>query len=337
MPKSSPPNRLSATSAAAIDWLVKLRDADISADDLDKFAEWLDADPDHAEAYANAEQLFSDIVTVARQSPATAAPIAEPVIRKLGLFKTLSTATAAALLIGGCLLNPAEAPWVLDVFYDYATGAGESREIKLTDGSLLLLNTNTALSLDFSASRRRVVLHHGQAHFVVAADPSREFEVLSGNLQFKALGTIFDVYKASADQTGLIVEEHAVAAALVDATPSDKKATVKVAAGESLNYRRGLPLPLPQRVDVEEATAWRRGQLIINDRPLAELLTELGRYRIGKVFPIDADIAGMRVTGVFSLHNPDETLQRICKALHLKANALGPWILLSRDTESASG
>ena len=78
-------------------------------------------------------------------------------------------------------------------------------------------------------------------------------------------------------------------------------------------------------MDLKQATAWQRGWLLVNDRPLAELLAELDRYRVGRVFAADAALARLPVTGVFSLRRPDAVPEAIRNALGLHATRLGPW------------
>ncbi|MGH8650771.1 MAG: FecR domain-containing protein [Gammaproteobacteria bacterium] len=51
---------------------------------------------------------------------------------------------------------------------DHYTGTGEQREIVLADGSRAFLNTDSALSLEYTESLRQVRLHRGQVLFTVA-------------------------------------------------------------------------------------------------------------------------------------------------------------------------
>ena len=62
--------------------------------------------------------------------------------------------------------------------------------MRLPDGSLLHLNTDTTLDLDFSRGQRRVILNRGEAAFEVAKD-RRPFRVEAGTVRTEALGTEF--------------------------------------------------------------------------------------------------------------------------------------------------
>ena len=64
---------------------------------------------------------------------------------------------------------------------------------RLADGSVLYLNTDTAVTIRYSRTERLVVLKSGQAGFEVAHDPNRPFRVFAGPAEAVAHGTEFDV------------------------------------------------------------------------------------------------------------------------------------------------
>ncbi|WP_313389769.1 FecR family protein, partial [Achromobacter aegrifaciens] len=75
---------------------------------------------------------------------------------------------------------------------DYATSSGERRQFQLPDGSVLALNTASAVDLDYSAEQRLVLLREGEillrsAH---AAPPDpRPLRVRTAEGSVQALGT----------------------------------------------------------------------------------------------------------------------------------------------------
>ncbi|WP_446809838.1 FecR family protein [Methylomonas sp. 2BW1-5-20] len=327
----------------AIGWLVCLRDDSLSDEQLDAFADWLARDPSHAEALAAVENLFSDMVAagslLTAATPETPRPMAvchaakrprPKVSRSAGPYRPWLAAglgMAAVCLLAIGLIMPRQSLLFSDYLSDYRTQTGEIRDIQLSDGSRMLMNTNSAIYVDYTADVRRIVLLHGQVRFTVAKDGRRPFEVKTDELTVRALGTVFEVYKAAAEQTLVTVQEHTVA---VLANKDSRRAdSVTVAEGQGLSYKAGLPLPHPQAASLEQ-TAWQQHRLVINDRPLAELVSELERYRFGRIFLADAALKNLRVTGVFSLDTPDEALAAVGKALALREIRVGPWVLLHR-------
>jgi transmembrane sensor len=340
----------------AIEWLVRLRSDDMDEAETHAFADWLSEDIHHAEAFADAEDLFQNL-TIAAKTPRVISPsFAEPdktqistrvvptpinkpptcrsafALNKRWLVAPL--ALAAAWLFAVVLILPKQAHLLDDYLSDYHTNTGEVREIQLADGSQLLLNTNTAVSVEYQASLRQIVLHHGQARFTVAKDSQRPFEVKSGGLLVRALGTIFEVYNPESSETRVTVQEHAVAVRLQPETfmpGSGQPTTITVQEGQQLSYVGNGILNPPEPTDLAQTSAWQQRKLSFNDRPLGELIAELDRYRVGRIFLSDAKLKNLRVVGVFSLTEPDAVLKKVCKVLALEETRIGPyWILLHR-------
>lgn len=326
----------------AINWLVRLRADDFSETEMMAFAEWLAQDHAHSEAFAAAESLFSELVLAANSpvpdisvridvqdnAPIVKLPPQRSAAKRYRRWLATAVAIAAVWLFVVMLVMPKQAPWLDNYLSDYHTETGELRAVQLADGSQVLLNTNSAVSVDFNATVRQVTLHYGQARFTVAKDTQRPFQVRSDNLIVKALGTVFEVYKHSGE-VSVTVQEHAVSASVQSETVNP--GSVQVQQGQQLSYRSGSVLTKPETVELNQTSAWQQQRLFINDRPLGELLDEIGRYQVGRVFLADEKLKNLRVTGVFSLDKPDEVLSSVVNALNLQETRLGPWwVLLHR-------
>ncbi len=350
MPTYTEQPNLPELNQQAIDWLIKLRADNISEQDMHGFADWLSQDAAHAAAFSEAEDMFNDMVaagislrqklsnTVDSSSPKPVQAI-EPIIadnpaktrkqpNQTKRWLAIPLALAAALLVAVMGVMPQQAHLFDAYLSDYHTGTGELRDIQLTDGSHLLLNTNSAVSVDYQDSLRVIELHHGQVRFTVAKDAKRPFEVQSGGLSVRALGTVFEVYNQETGDISVTVQEHAVSARLSspeDFAPSEQSQTVIINEGQQLHYLGGNNLPAPQNSDISQLTAWQQQKLFINDRPLSEAIAELNRYRNGRIVVPDAKLNNQRITGVFSLVNTDETLHTLSTALALQETRLGSW------------
>ena len=76
------------------------------------------------------------------------------------------------------------------------TAKGEQRRLQLPDGTQLLLNTATALDIDYSPTLRRLHLYAGEVLITTAPDtqsPKRPFVVDTPAGRAQALGTRFTV------------------------------------------------------------------------------------------------------------------------------------------------
>lgn len=326
----------------AIDWLVLLRSDDIQDDELCAFADWLAEDHAHSEAFAEAETLFEQMALAAGSENVAELNLSQvteknkpQAIRNSGRVKNRvnffdwlkpSYVVAASFIIF-CIVFLSPQTYLTErLTSDYFTKAGEMREVKLVDGSILLLNTNSAVSIHYDDSVRKVILHHGQVRFTVAKALARPFVVATDNLNIRALGTVFDVYKTKKSDVKITVQEHAVA---INDRLNNKSEVVTVNAGQQVQFLANNTLLETEIIDLNQETSWQQQRLIINDRPLAELVEELERYRKKPVVFADEKLKNLRITGVFSLKNPDAILTTVCKVLNLtETRLLGGWSII---------
>ena len=330
----------------AIDWLFKLHAEDISPEEMHEFAEWLSQDSSHAFALGEAEDMFDAMIIAGnglRQKQGQDQPT--PVINdnnvsvvnihksanRFRYWLAVPITLAAAWLLAVLSIMPNQAHLLDTYLSDYHTGTGELRDIALNDGSHLLLNTNSAVSVDYQNDLRLITLRHGQVRFAVAKEPQRAFEVKSGGLTIRALGTVFEVYNLENDTVRVAVQEHAVSATLSTAQVSEQAPTVIIKEGQQLNYQGGSRLPSPVTANLSQIGAWSQQKLFVNDQPLSEVIAELNRYRNGRIFIHDATLNNQRIMGVFSLANTDEAVHTLSNVLALKETRMGLWwVLLHR-------
>lgn len=356
MPYQTDTAKLPELMQQAIEWLVILRSGEISDRETHEFADWLSEDILHAQAFAKAEDLLTD-AAIAAQSPRIASSALtdsnethrkKPSVSlekpghvnrrysstRFARWLAVPLSLAAAWLVAVTLILPEQSHIFDDYISDYRTSTGELKDIQLADGSRLLLNTNTAVSVDYTDSLRHIILHHGQAQFTVAKAANLPFEVGSGGLASRALGTVFEVYNPGSGEMHVTVQEHAVAVTIENKAHDKEIAQqtqIEVKEGQRLRYNSKGHLTTPETVNLAQANAWQQRRLFMNDRPLSELIAELDRYRTGRIFISDPSLKKLRITGAFSLANPDETLAKVRQVLALQETRLGSWwVLLHR-------
>ncbi|MDN7143202.1 FecR family protein [Pseudomonas sp. JQ170] len=207
---------------------------------------------------------------------------------------------------------------------DYSTQVGERGRWDLADGSLLELNTDSAVRLRFDAMTRDIELLRGELHLISGADtdsPTRRALRVSTALgTFEALGTRFSV-RLEAQSCRLSVTEGAV-------RMQPQAGTAAVAqAGEIWQLDAAATRRLTG--DAAESAAWRDGVLAVRDMPLTDVLQELGRYRNGYL-GCAPDIARRPISGNFNLTDTDATLAFLAQAHGLQLHSLTRyWVRLS--------
>src|SRR5690606_22582752 len=89
----------------------------------------------------------------------------------------LAAAAMIAVVAIGIGTYGARSDWFAPAPQHYATAVGERRTVTLEDGSVLVLNTNTAVEVRFRGNARRLALVRGEAQFDVRPDAQRPFTV----------------------------------------------------------------------------------------------------------------------------------------------------------------
>jgi len=308
---------VSAVSArtldAAIEWQLCLDSGTVSAEQQHAFAQWLAAQPEHAQVWQQLNGL--DI----RLASAAAAPARQALLhsaRKNGVRRLAGTALGL-LLAGGLLLGLlAQQRPLGDYLADERTARGEQRELQLTDRSRVRLNSASAVDIDFSADQRAIRLRSGEILVQTAHGDTRPFVVLTEHGRLRALGTRFLV-RREGNSTRLTVLQSAVAAQPVEG------ATERIIeAGEQvLMQRRRLGGVLPAPLS---AAAWSHGMLVADNLRLSDLLEALGEYRSGYL-GLDPSLAELRISGSFPLHDSDKALAALPPSLPVRIEQFGKW------------
>jgi transmembrane sensor len=266
---------------------------------------WRTQTPAHARAYRDAELLWQDVGHVRSHSSSHTDDRLQQVPGRI----TWIIAASLLLFIGASLTKPVR-EWISVATADYHTGVGEQRTVALEDGSIIQLNTDTAVNVVFSDGRRELELLKGEAAFTVVTDLHRPFTVHSGVFRARALGTAFSV-RHHQDTTTVTVMEHSVQVTL---SPS-KNVPLIVHEGEQVLFAPAQGLSGARRVDLGMETAWQRGKLIFQNKPLAEVVAELNRYRHGHILILNPALRHLNVTGLFDTATPDVALRIIHQTL----------------------
>ena len=109
----------------------------------------------------------------------------------------MAAAAAIAVLLAPRLLSPR---------HTAETAIGALQKLDLPDGSVALLNTDSAIDTAFTATERRVRIVRGEVFFTVAKDAARPFVVTAGTVAVRAVGTAFNVQRHHGSVEVLVTE-----------------------------------------------------------------------------------------------------------------------------------
>lgn len=310
MPLSSSLPQSDAREQAA-EWLARRNNGEHSAGEQRAFLIWMNASAENRQAYAEAEALWEnlrDLDSVAGKQLAEArACLARkrrrPVLRRLA-------AAAAVLLVAGLAWHLDPLSYLDD--QTYRTAQGQIKTIDLADGSRLELDTTSEAHVHYSRHGREIRLERGRAVFTVAHGDPRPFEVFSGQVKVRDIGTQFDVrHRADGVDIAVLDGEVEVAGKAGDAP-------VALRRGQRIGYAPDGAAGPVQVVDIDSYSAWREGKLVFHARPLREVLEELGRYQPARLTVTAPRILDTQVSGVFPTDNLEQALQTVAATLPVR-------------------
>lgn len=323
----------------AMDWLLRLEAAPHDRVVQEELAAWRARGVAHDQAYRRVARMWrlagdlpSDYAesedsagpyersqSAAGGQPAKGSRTTKSRFRRPVAVAGFAAALAACVVL---LLNPS-IRFYLDA--DHVTGVAETRLVVLDDGSRLQLAAESAVAVDFDSGQRRVALIAGQAFFDVAHEPERLFTVEAEGVTVTVTGTAFAVGQ-NRDRVSV-----AVAAGMVEViSADDSDAGYRLGPGDRLAVTSATGGVSRARVPLADIAAWRRGQMIVEARPLADVVEEIGRYHRGAILLEDAALGERRITGVFSLQNPVAALEAAAGTQGAEVVQFTPYLLVVR-------
>jgi len=286
-----------AVNEEAIAWFVRTHSDQRTLGDEDRFAQWLKQDARHAEAYAHVEKAWR-----VAGPDITARPLVGA--RRLGKNKRLWIRwrmSLAAVLV----LVTMSAYLASDIggirTGTFVTSSGQLRTLRLADGSVITLNTRSAVTVNLARHVRLIRLTRGEARFQVAKDAARPFIVDADSAQVRAVGTVFDVR----------VAERRIAVTLVEGKVQITSAPLLGKVPEPTLLTTGERFSLDtvggehhiETVNLARASAWINQQLIFDATPLAMAVEEANRYLPAPIAIDDPSVRNIRVSGVVRAGN----------------------------------
>ena len=189
---------------------------------------------------------------------------------------------------------------------------GATSKVTLPDGTYVWLNAGSriAYSQGFGVRERNLSLT-GEGYFEVHKNREMPFNVKSGNLNVRVLGTKFDFRDYPEDPTAMVsLDEGSVALGLV-AKPQDSEWRLSPNQRAVLD-KKGGSLTV-EDYDAHTARLWTDGTIMLNGRRLADIATDLSRMYAANIVIANPALANVRFYGVF--HRKDQNLVQILNVL----------------------
>ncbi len=284
--KGAPGDPLSEQAAL---WLARHQ---LGTLDQEAFHAWRMADARHALAFARALAAWE---AAGRLPVAETTTVAMPVSRRS--FMRAAAAVGAVSLAGvGGFASHAYA------WSTASTKLGESRKIRLPDGSSAALNTQSRLSWRFSAHERTLWVEQGEVAVDLVDGPlvalhgeDRLAHLSAGRFNARLRGDTLDlmVMRGQADTMGASAQ-----------------------SGHSLLISPHNAVARPfSAMQMATAMAWQQGEILFPDTTLGAAVEEYNRYLARKIVIVDPELAAIPVGGRFTSSDPAAFLRGISLGL----------------------
>ena len=313
-----------AIAEQAAEWCVKNQAGPLADRERGHFIDWLRSSPLHVEEYLAIATILRDLpiatahaATSSRELRAVAPhrPPRRPgfleLLAGVGRMRPVWAASAASLLVAVAMVALwFRSPLTSPVALNYHTDHGQQAAWALSDGSVIRLNSDSAVTVSLTPTERVVQLTQGQAYFEVTHDNRRPFRVDVNGMHVVAVGTRFDVYQRNSGAV-VTVAEGRVAVFSSGAAPT--QATAGLPAGQLLGAGQRILLSahgtaVPEAVDLSQSEAWLKQQVIFRKRPLGEVVDEFNRYAKLHLELTDQAARGIEVSGVFDAYDTESFL-----------------------------
>ncbi|QDX26907.1 DUF4880 domain-containing protein [Sphingomonas suaedae] len=320
-------------------WYARLTSDVKSVEDDAAFDRWLAASPDHVRAYDEVCGLATRLDAIA-DTPRLAEIVLETRRFRTASHRLLApmritrrpAAVALAVALMGILTFAAVDT---HLFHDPAeteawkVASGARRHIVLSDGSRLVLGSDSQLKMRFTAGERNLMLEHGQLFIEVAHDPRRKLTVTANGDTVTAVGTAFDV-RAHNDATTVTLMRGSVVVA-----GRGRSKPIRLKPGQQFKSSPGSLLI--NSVDADATTSWRTGLLQFDAQRLGDIVTQFNHNAAHSIRLADPRLAGLRVSGVFRANDPSGFAAALEPAYPITIERMGSGdlVLHYREIETA--
>ena len=236
------------------------------------------------------------------------------------------------------------------------TYVGDLRTFRLPDGSIITLNTDSAVDVIYTRHERLIQLTKGEAHFAVARNKDRPFIVGVGNVAVRAFGTAFNI-RLKPEQIEVVVTEglvrvddiakgHTLLPPNVILPTANEEPVL--AAGECLTVpipsaaKTSLSLttsslpPEPSHlatipaVELSQRLAWREQRLVFEPTALQDVVAEFNRYTRRQLRVDSAATGQVLVGGTFKVDDLETFLRLLETNFNVMADRKGEVIVLKQ-------
>jgi len=320
---------------AASEWAARLDRGPLPPEDDARLQAWLNADRRRPGALmrAQAYALMSESAQALGPhfNPAHFAeynPVSAAGMSRRGLLAWSGSIAAGASLVALGVSMSANAA--------ISTGRGELRLVPLTDGSTVMLNTDSSIKVEHGDRERLVTLLAGEAYFSVTHDAAHPFVVDVDGRRLRTAQANFRVRKLDDAPVDVLVHHGVVQ--LAPASPRQQppillSSNMRLTLAKAGFFRSPAPeRPTPVAPEaVTRELAWLEGKIAFEGETFQQAADTFARYSDTRILIRGADLAQEPVSGLFAANDPVGFSRAVARVFDAKMAQHGDTITLSRS------
>jgi len=290
------------------DWLAE-------ADNRELFYRYLDEwESTHPQFTPNTARAFSQFNTVLKNDGAavlTASREGQADARPW-FSSRLRTRVAAALVV----LLTAGILFQKQILYKtLESDAGETTSYTLQDGTQVLLNSNSTLTVPrfgFGKGNREVTLD-GEAEFKVTRTASHDRFIveMGSNYKVEVLGTEFVAFSRARGKR-IFLKQGKVKVQLPEGRQLYMKSGNLFVSDESGDFK------MTEQADPKPYTVWKQQSFYFDSTRMADVAVQVGEYFDVRIEVSDSTLANRRIAGIYKAEELDDFLQIFSELMQIE-------------------
>lgn len=309
-----------------------------------EFEAWLARESHHRTAYSQISEVFSlgkslpaggsrkQDTAIGRSLPRAARSLAVIALTLTAVAGTAWLASDRRLTSAPSHVDGVAQQVSLDHRQVLQTSRGEIRRFQLPDGSGVILDTDSLVSVAYDVHGRRLRLERGRARFIVAHE-QRPFTVAAAGGLVTAHGTIFDVRVVADKRIMVRLLRGAIDVDIPQPRRSktDDHAVTRLSPGEIIAFSPETIKPATEIATGDEDD-WPAAIREIEAVPVSALIAEANRYARRPISVISPEVGQLRLSGTFRIDDTQRLANNLAAVLHLRVDASDPGrIMLTRS------
>ncbi|ATY34211.1 FecR family protein [Sphingomonas psychrotolerans] len=308
-----------------LDHLNRLRSGEATDRDAAAFIAWRGQSLAHEEAFRAALRLRELVRTVETQPMdadadviAFALPVRRHLTRRYFLGGAIAASAAGTAFLFGRTLDLLPSP--AEAMADYRTGPGQRRVVQLAGGASVDLNTRTSIGMQAGLGMPAIALISGEA--VLSSGRAERAALVAGDGVSVVRGGRFNARRDGGEVCITCLE------GAVEVAWAGERRALRAAA--EVRYDGSGIGPVKPGADAAVLTAWQTGTLIFRNMPMHQVVAEINRYRRGRVFLANSDLATRSLSGTYYVDRLDDFFSQAELALGINVARLpGNVVVLS--------